>query len=207
MDDRPADRRSSDLCTQCGFCCSGVLFDWVPVPAEDVARLRSIGLPIEQQPEGPRFPQPCIKFERGLCQIYPDRPRSCRHFRCELLKSLEGGRVTFDEAGDIVAEAKAMIERLRPVIEREFGSLLVGRSWTSIFKRWESASPTKRAERSKARIVLELTSIEPLPRPPFQGRVLEPNYGAIGKRRLSRCVRWRTVRPPTRQPGAIAASG
>lgn len=157
MDDRPADRRSSDLCTQCGFCCGGVLFDWVPVPTKDVARLRRTGLPIEEKPEGPRFPQPCIKFERGLCQIYPDRPRSCRHFRCELLKSVESGRVSFDEARDVVAEAKAMIEQLRPVIEREFGSLLVGRSWTSIFERWESASPTQRADGSKARIVLELT--------------------------------------------------
>jgi hypothetical protein len=61
------------------------------------------------------------------------------------------------EAHEIVHEAQAMIERLRPAIEGEVGGLLVGKSWTSIFKRWESASAAERAERSRARLVLDLT--------------------------------------------------
>lgn len=61
------------------------------------------------------------------------------------------------EAHEIVRKAKGMIERLRAAIEGEVGALLVGKSWTSIFKRWESASATERAERSRVRLVLDLT--------------------------------------------------
>jgi len=157
MAERSTSCGSSNLCTRCGLCCTGVLFDWVPVGLDDENRLRGLGLPIEGHDEGPRFPQPCPRFEQGLCSIYTDRPHSCRHFRCELLKRVEAGEVGVTEANEIVVEAKAMIERLRPAIEREPGEILVGKSWTSIFKRWESASPAERAERSSARVVLDLT--------------------------------------------------
>jgi uncharacterized protein len=175
MGDRSYNCGSSDLCTRCGLCCTGVLFDWVPVTKDEEPTLRRIGLPMESHDQELRFPQPCSKFEEGLCRIYADRPLSCRHFRCELLKRVDGGDLSVTEADQIVAEAKGMIERLRAAIERELGALLVGKSWTSIFKRWESASPVERAEPSRARLVLDLTVLN---------RFLDRHFRGEGWRRI-----------------------
>ena len=43
----PEEGRSGGLCTSCGLCCSGVLFDWVPVAEEERERVIELGLEVQ----------------------------------------------------------------------------------------------------------------------------------------------------------------
>ena len=156
MDDGTTAFQSTDLCTTCGLCCRGVLFDWVPVKRDEEEDLRRLGLPIEERAEGVRFSQPCSQFCEGLCRIYRDRPLSCRHFRCETLLRLDRGELDMGEAVEIVIRAKRMIDSLQPVIEMEFDALPVGRAWSTAFERWQAASRSGDEERLDAKLVLEL---------------------------------------------------
>ena len=167
---------SSDLCTSCGLCCAGAIFDWVPVTSDEATELQGIGFPIEEETGILRFALPCGKFANGLCGIYSDRPAACRIYRCELLKKVDRGETSRKEAGRIVAEAKGMIERLRPAIEEELGFMSVRKSWTSIYERWESAAPLERGDPSKARVALGLTALN---------RFLDQHFRAESSRRLT----------------------
>jgi hypothetical protein len=93
-----------------------------------------------------------------------------------LLKRVDRGDASVSEAGEIVSQARDMIERLRPTIERELGFLSVRKSWTSIFERWQSSSPLERADRTNARIALDLTVLN---------RFLDRHFRADGSRRLT----------------------
>ncbi len=165
----------SNLCTKCGLCCNGVLFDWVPVAADEQEGLASLGLALDLNEEGPRFAQPCPKFEDGLCRIYSDRPGACRRFRCELLKKVEGGNIGLGEAEAIVRQAKAMVQEIRPKLEREPNLVSIGNFWTRLFTQWESGSPLQRAEQNNAGLVLRLTVLN---------RFLDRHFRSEGKRRI-----------------------
>lgn len=58
-------------------------------------------------------PLPCQFHEGGCCTVYEARPAACSTYRCELLRKLQAGGVTFDEAAAIVAEAKTLQDELR----------------------------------------------------------------------------------------------
>lgn len=166
---------ASTLCRKCGLCCNGVLFDWVPVAAEEQARVRGLGLAVDLNEETARFAQPCPKFRDGLCQIYSDRPAACRRFRCELLKNIDGGNVSFAEAEAIVSRAKEMIGEIGPALEQDPKLGSIGNFWTRLFKRWESGSPLQRAEQNNAALVLKLTVLN---------RFLDRHFRSEGKRRI-----------------------
>jgi hypothetical protein len=92
----------SDLCTTCGLCCDGTLFDAVPLTD---AEAKSFA-PAPGQTESNRAAQPCRFLEGTCCGIYNDRFKACRRFRCELLKKLDAGGISLDEASALVVEAK-----------------------------------------------------------------------------------------------------
>lgn len=177
MNEAPsAEAAASNLCTKCGLCCNGVLFDWVPVAADEEQRLRGLGFVLDPNEEGLRFAQPCPKFECGLCQVYGDRPRPCRRFRCKLLQKLEGGDIGLAEAEAIVAQAKELIEEVRPSLQPQSDVVSVGNFWGRLFKRWQAGSPRQRAEQGTAALVLKLTVLN---------RFLERHFfRSEGKRRI-----------------------
>lgn len=107
---------SAALCTRCGFCCDGSLFGHVPVTDDEAA---SLPAPLEAVPrEGKKtrlaFVQPCAAFS-AHCTVYDARPKTCRTYRCELLKAVEGGEQTYEHAHAIVARVH---ERRRTIEER-----------------------------------------------------------------------------------------
>ncbi|MBA4149014.1 MAG: YkgJ family cysteine cluster protein [Verrucomicrobia bacterium] len=87
-----ADAISQQLCVTCGLCCNGVIFRDVELRAsDDLARLKTLGLPIKKTGKKIRFAQPCAALECSLCKIYAERPSYCREFECVLLRStIEG---------------------------------------------------------------------------------------------------------------------
>lgn len=76
----------------------------------DVAML--VGTPVTvKNPEAePFFSQPCAAFN-GCCSIYTARPSICRSFRCSLLRRLEKGDVSTEDARRIIRITLDMRDR------------------------------------------------------------------------------------------------
>lgn len=115
----------SALCVECGLCCDGSLFRFLPVEPAEVERYRSLCLPVVTQSGRLAMPLPCSKLEARCCTVYADRPTGCRTFVCHLGRRLELGDASFAEALKIVREAQRRIEVLRtawpgpePVVQR-----------------------------------------------------------------------------------------
>jgi hypothetical protein len=115
----------SDLCVECGLCCDGSLFRFLPVEPAEVETYRALALPVVTQSGRLAMPLPCAKLEARCCTIYKQRPPGCRAFVCHLGRRLELGDVTFPEALTIVHEARRLLDVLRvaapgaePVLQR-----------------------------------------------------------------------------------------
>ena len=146
---------SAELCKSCGLCCSGALFDYVPVDDLERSRLIELGFPVRTDPAtGMRFDHPCARFENGLCSVYAERPQACRRFRCELLIGLESGRIPVRRAHAIVREAKAMIHEVR-LLHGEDRPLLP-QSWRERLRAWGS---DKSAGRADPALLLQMTRL------------------------------------------------
>lgn len=97
----PTAETSGNLCLGCGLCCDSGFFTHVKLDAEDRARLNAIGVPAPEQ-----INQPCQFFDR-CCTVYSHRPAKCGAYRCEVLKDLDKGVLSFKVASDKVAQALA----------------------------------------------------------------------------------------------------
>ncbi len=115
----------SALCVECGLCCDGSLFRFLPVQRAEVDRYRALGLPVVTHTGVLAMPLPCAKLEARCCTIYAERPSGCRGFVCHLGDRLERQQVAFPEALAVVREAQRRIGVLRaawpgpePVVQR-----------------------------------------------------------------------------------------
>lgn len=102
----------TDLCTRCGLCCNGALFDFGPLTAEEVDRARADGLAVLEAEGEFGFAHPCPALDGTCCTVYATRPGTCRAYRCKLLRALEAEDVTLAEATERVDEARAMMAAL-----------------------------------------------------------------------------------------------
>jgi len=101
------------ICVKCGFCCDATMF---PKALLSPGERGSLPEKIEQSSysdvDGEYFSLPCKYFDKK-CTIYTsDRANVCGKYRCQLLKDFEAGKVTFDEAVEIIEEAIVMRDRL-----------------------------------------------------------------------------------------------
>jgi Fe-S-cluster containining protein len=104
---------------RCGFCCDGSLFGHVPLGDDEAASLPAplAAVPREGGKTRLAFLQPCAAF-RAQCTVYEARPKTCRTYRCELLKAVEAGEHAADDAVAVIARVHAR----RLEIERRVGS-------------------------------------------------------------------------------------
>ena len=116
-----------NLCLSCGLCCDGTIFTHGPVSAaEPVEVFRAAGIRITPDRGGEgryELPLPCLRFENGRCQTYGCRPAICSSYRCRLLRRVEAGKMTLQEAKGIVQSAREKRRRLRPLLDRHFPEL------------------------------------------------------------------------------------
>ena len=115
----PVSPQSSDLCTDCGLCCSGPLFNSVTVAYDELALAMDIGLPILADEDGPAIWFPCVKLVNKCCTVYQDRPTCCRTYRCTLLLKLDRDEIALDDAREIVVEAWEAAHRLEAELDGE----------------------------------------------------------------------------------------
>ncbi len=58
------------------------------------------------------FMLPCPQLECATCQIYELRPQTCREYRCEVLKAVQAGDMTFGDGLDRVKEGRAAFDQV-----------------------------------------------------------------------------------------------
>ncbi len=97
----------SALCTRCGLCCDGTLFNAVKVGPKEIAPLEQLGMVIDQS-TAPQFSQPCVYNVDRCCAIYANRPATCRNFACALLKGVRAGTFSLPAAEAVVDYALAL---------------------------------------------------------------------------------------------------
>ncbi len=101
------------LCTHCGLCCNGVLFDLVRLqPQDSVQELTRLGMKLRRKKTQPWFPQPCQFLQSCACTIYEHRPTRCRLFECQQLKKLQAGQITEQDAVQMIANVKAKVAEI-----------------------------------------------------------------------------------------------
>lgn len=115
----------SALCVECGLCCDGSLFRFLPVEPSEVPQYRALALPVITASGRLAMQLPCSRLEARCCTVYEKRPPGCRSFVCHLGRRLELGDVKFPEALALVHEARRLLEVLRnewpghePVLQR-----------------------------------------------------------------------------------------
>ena len=126
----------SALCLECGLCCDGTLFRFLPVEAGEVESLGALALPVVTQSGRLAMALPCAKLEKRCCTVYEKRPSGCSGFVCHLGRRLELNDVGFDEALQTVREAQRRIEVLRaawpggePLVQRATSEAAHARSF------------------------------------------------------------------------------
>ncbi|MFO1485089.1 MAG: YkgJ family cysteine cluster protein [Verrucomicrobiaceae bacterium] len=120
------------LCTSCGMCCDGTMFQIVKMqPGDCAAELAKLGMRIRSKDGGYHMEQPCPALKELKCEIYEKRPTRCRLFHCQQLRLLEADKKNEDEVMMLIAETRAQAAQVRDLIEqcglREDGQPLLER--------------------------------------------------------------------------------
>ena len=106
------------LCKSCGLCCTGHLFAWTKLRSAELDSAEALGLRVFRAvPRQRGFNQPCPLWQ-GQCTIYssPHYPRSCRTYKCKLLKKVLDETTSLREALLEIEEAKDVIQKLEALL-------------------------------------------------------------------------------------------
>ena len=109
---------SNILCKSCGLCCSGHLFAWVRLNAPELDSAQSLGLNvIRNDPRQRGFTQPCPLWD-GMCTVYssPDYPRTCRTYKCVVLRRLLDKDITLPDALSSIQKTLVLIGEIEPLL-------------------------------------------------------------------------------------------
>lgn len=109
------------VCGACGLCCNGGLFNDVELKRRDrTDDLAAMGATLFIKENGRRaLAQPCPALEEdGACCVYDSRPTRCQQFECRVLKSTLKGRVSIDEALEVVETTRAEYDRVASLLDQ-----------------------------------------------------------------------------------------
>ena len=149
---------SSAVCLSCGMCCDGTLFERAKAEPAELGRLAAHGIETLEAEGRLFFRLGCPRLSGTCCTIYDDRFTICRTFQCKLLAELRSGTVTVGEALEAVAEAKALLDKVRSQ-RPEAAALRERRPIAKEAAQWASLSDP--AERLRvARLYLDIMALE-----------------------------------------------
>lgn len=110
---------SQTLCKSCGLCCSGHLFAWVRLNANELDKTEALGLNvIRNDPRQRGFLQPCPVWQGGVCTVYtsPDYPSSCEKYKCIVLRKLLDEEIDFRDAINQIQETLSLIREVESLL-------------------------------------------------------------------------------------------
>ncbi|MBL8100044.1 MAG: hypothetical protein JNK81_12730 [Anaerolineales bacterium] len=113
------DSNAQTLCKACGLCCSGHLFSWVRLNANELDKAEALGLNvIRNDPRQRGFLQPCPVWQSGVCTVYtsPDYPRSCAKYKCIVLRKLLDEEIDFHDAMNQIQETLSLIREVENLL-------------------------------------------------------------------------------------------
>jgi uncharacterized protein len=123
------------LCLSCGFCCNGVAFQYGQLEGDEVDLAARLGMERTVNAAGKMvFRQPCPCHRDGRCSVYPDRPRACASYECELLKRARRGEITFQAAREKVEVGQDLLRSLRTHFP---GRDILGSVWNQAREEWD----------------------------------------------------------------------
>ena len=122
--------KGSQLCLSCGLCCRGLLQNHYPLESGETKLATRIGLPVHSgEDRSNAFSLPCALYREDKCSVYPNRPKACRDYQCDILKKYLKGTISLEQSLELVASAKDLMNSIR----RHTGNGDPGkRIWTSI---------------------------------------------------------------------------
>jgi len=102
----------SEMCLSCGLCCTGAIFSHAKLSDNDKAILAEAGaFPEDGVFTGDRLPLPCSFLSETACTIYDrGRPKICGEYLCKLVRDVERGKTTLDEAKQVIARARQLMK-------------------------------------------------------------------------------------------------
>lgn len=132
MNDVAFTAAATRLCTACGMCCDGTMFQIVKMqPGDHPAALAKLGMRIRHKDGEFHMEQPCPALKKRRCEIYDQRPVRCRLFTCQQLRLLAAGETTEAAALARITETRALAMQVRALITqcglREDGQPLIER--------------------------------------------------------------------------------
>lgn len=107
------------LCTACGLCCDGTMFQIVKMqPGDRTSELARLGMRIRSKCDEFHMEQPCPALKERCCTIYAQRPTRCRLFHCQQLRLIEAEETTEASALALIRQTQAQAQQVRELIER-----------------------------------------------------------------------------------------
>jgi Fe-S-cluster containining protein len=116
-------RSASELCQSCGLCCTGLLFPFVSIAKTDSFVFEHPDLNLKSTAVGKKNMKLGCSFLDGTrCSIYKDRPSKCQSYSCNLRRDVLNGAAGGENALQIIADLKALIEAIDPLLTELSGS-------------------------------------------------------------------------------------
>lgn len=105
---------ASNLCQQCGLCCTGLLFEYVSYREHELRNVEVIN-PKVREPGKLTISHPCQFLNGTSCGIYVDRPSKCRGYACTSRQQVLNGEKTLDQGSAIVNQLQLLLADLAPL--------------------------------------------------------------------------------------------
>jgi uncharacterized protein len=103
----------SELCTACGLCCTGLLFDVAPLEEHELPLAEKLRLPLACNRYHDAFQLPCSCLRDKQCTVYETRFSVCGSYECGLLERYKQGEVPLAEALARVEHVLGLVEEVR----------------------------------------------------------------------------------------------
>lgn len=116
--DKTADQ-ATQLCTNCGICCDGSIFNSARLVPEDGAVTSPLRTSSDDGDDGLYLKIPCAALDNSRkCSVYPNRPEICGSFRCALLRKLDAGTISLSSARKKVELALEQREKTLEIVRQ-----------------------------------------------------------------------------------------
>ena len=129
--------QAQNLCMVCGLCCDGTLFKTAAVdPDERLTELQECGVQIHIENERRCLLFPCTAYEDHICKAYHnERAKICAEYQCKLLKQCLTGKITWDEAAEVVHSTQLHKKKLKANLKKVYRAR-TGESLPDTFRRF-----------------------------------------------------------------------